>query len=98
MKHFYNVISAFVTAALLVFTFSSASAQTSPTISYQGQLQNNGAVVNGIDSLKILIYTSETGGSPIYSETQTVDVVNGIFNMAIGSITPLLPTLEFSKQ
>ncbi len=54
--------------------------------------------MNGIDTLKILIYSVETGGSPIYSETQAVGVANGVFNMAIGSVTPLLPTLDFTKQ
>jgi Chaperone of endosialidase len=96
MKHLYNLI--FAAVALLSLVHSNASAQTSPTISYQGILQNNGANMNGIDTLKILIYTAETGGSPIYSETQAVSVANGVFNMAIGSVTPLLPTLDFTKQ
>ena len=98
MKRNHIIISAFAAIALLSLIHSTASAQTAPTISYQGVLQNNGANVNGTDTLKILIYTAQTGGSPIYSETQTVPVQNGIFNMAIGSVTPLLPSLDFTKQ
>ncbi len=95
MKLNYRLFTAF---ALLVLLQSNVLAQTSPTISYQGTLQNNGSALNGIDTLKILIYSVETGGSPIYSETQAVSVANGVFNMAIGSVTPLLPTLDFTRQ
>ncbi len=98
MKHLYNRIFALAAVALLSLVHSNAFAQSQPTISYQGVLQNNGANMNGIDTLKILIYSVETGGSPIYSETQAVSVANGVFNMAIGSVTPLLPTLDFTKQ
>ena len=91
-------ISTFLALALITLIHSSAFAQTPPTISYQGELQNNGVAMNGTDTLKIMIYTGETGGSPLYSETQVVSVVSGIFNVAIGSVTPLLPTLDFTKQ
>ena len=98
MKHNYRSISALAAIALLSLIHSTASAQTQPTISYQGVLQSNGANVNGTDTLKILIYTAQTGGSPIYTETQAVPVQSGIFNLAIGAVTPLLPTLDFTKQ
>jgi Chaperone of endosialidase len=98
MKHNFRLITTVAIFAAFALFHSNASAQTSPTISYQGVLQNNGANMNGIDTLKILIYSVETGGSPIYSETQTVSVANGIFNMSIGSVTPLRPTLDFTKQ
>ncbi len=98
MKHNYLTISALAAIMLLSLTHSTASAQTAPTISYQGMLQSNGANVNGTDTLKILIYIAQTGGSPIYSETQIVPVQNGIFNLAIGAVTPLIPALDFTKQ
>ncbi len=98
MKNYYRIIATIATITLASIIHSTATAQTSPTISYQGVLQNNGTLMNGTDTLKILIYDVETGGSPLYSETQTVDVVNGIYNLAIGSVTPLLPTLNFTKQ
>jgi hypothetical protein len=98
MKHSFRIFSALVAMVLLSLIHSTASAQTQPTISYQGVLQTNGAPVNGPMTLKILIYNVQTGGSPIYSETQNVNVANGIFNVAIGSVTPLLPSLDFTKQ
>jgi hypothetical protein len=98
MKKCYGLLLIVGMIVFLALLNVSASAQTSPTISYQGLLQNNGVAVNGTDTLTIRLYTSETGGSPIYSESQTVGVVNGIFNLAIGAVTPLLPTLDFTKQ
>jgi hypothetical protein len=98
MNNSYRLTSKAGIFVILAFLCSTASAQTSPTISYQGLLQNNGVAVNGTDTLTIRLYTAESGGSPIYSETQTVMVVNGIFNLAIGAVTPLLPTLDFTKQ
>ncbi len=98
MKKYTVCLSiAWIVGVLALFN-TNVSGQTSPTISYQGLLQNNGVAVNGTDTLTIRLYTSETGGSPLYSETQTVMVVNGIFNLAIGAVTPLLPTLDFTKQ
>ncbi len=98
MKHYLLRIAALSAFAFFVFVHSKATAQTAPTISYQGMLQNNGAAVNGTDTLKIQIYNSASGGSSLYTESQVVTVVNGIFNVAIGSVTPLLPVLDFTKQ
>ena len=86
MKHNYRLIMATATFVLLALIHSNAVAQAQPTISYQGVLQTNGATVNGTDTLKILIYTAQTGGAPVYSETQTVDVANGIFNILRSNI------------
>jgi len=98
MKNFFRLFPQAGIFAFLVFLSSNVSAQTTPTISYQGELLNNGAPASGMTTIKVLIYQSATGGTPLYTETDTVNVVNGIFNVAIGSITPLLPTLDFRKQ
>jgi len=93
-----NSFRLFQVVGIFVFLFSNAFAQTQPTISYQGVLQNNGSPVNGPQTMKILIYVSATGGTALYSETQTDTLTNGLFNISIGSVTPLLPTLDFRKQ
>jgi hypothetical protein len=98
MKNFYRFTPQAGLFAVLTFVFSSALAQTSPTISYQGLLENNGSPANGSQTMKILIYQYATGGNPLYTETQSVDVSNGLFNVLIGSVTPLLPALDFKKQ
>ncbi len=77
---------------------SNLIAQTGPTISYQGQILDSGSPASGSYSIEVLIYNVATGGSPYYTETQTVTVTNGIFNMAIGTVKPLQPSLDFTKQ
>ena len=65
-------------------------AQVPDKINYQGKLTNpGGQPINGPVSMVFKIYSGASGGSALYTETQTVTVANGIFNVAIGSVTPL---------
>jgi hypothetical protein len=72
--------------------------QVPQTISYQGILtQSNGTVVtDGNYSLAFNLYTVLTKGTTLWKETQTVAVVKGIFNVILGSSTPI--ALPFNKQ
>ncbi len=98
MNHF-NHIFFFAAGFVLAALFSSRlSAQTRPTISYQGMLETSGTPVSGSQSMALSIYTSATGGTALWSETQTVDVENGIFNVLLGSVKPLTPFLDFKQQ
>lgn len=60
-------------------------------MSYQGVLTDNNEVPqNGTFTMTFGLYTTPAGGSPIWSETQnTVQVTNGIFNVLLGSNTPI---------
>src|SRR5438128_1074077 len=59
-------------------------------INYQGYLTApGGAPVNGTVSMVLKVYNASTGGAALYTETQSVTVTNGVFNLLIGSITPL---------
>lgn len=60
-------------------------------ISYQGVLTDNAGVPqNGTFTMGFGLYTVPTGGSPLWSETQnTVQVTNGIFNVLLGTSTPI---------
>lgn len=60
-------------------------------MSYQGVLtDNNGNPQNGTFTMTFGLYTTPTGGSPLWSETQnTVQVNNGIFNVLLGSVNPI---------
>jgi hypothetical protein len=56
-----------------------------PMINYQGALTDSGgAVVNGSVSMTFAIYNSPSNGTTLWSETQDVAVVNGVFNVALG--------------
>ena len=73
-------------------------AQIPRTISYQGVLTDaNGDIVpDGNYELTFSLYQVEIGGIPLWSETQVVDITNGIFNVILGSVDPL--ALPFDRQ
>jgi len=79
-----------VFALVCALGFASAHAQVPKTINYQGYLTTpSGAAVNGNVQMVFKIYDVATGGSALHTETQTVTVTNGIFNVRLGT-SPLL--------
>ena len=68
----------------------SANALVPHEINYQGYLTNpGGSPVNANVTMTLNLYNVATGGATLYTETQTVTVVNGMFNVLIGSVTAL---------
>jgi hypothetical protein len=80
--------------------FATASAQIPKTISYQGILADNTGtpVADGVHSLVLKLYDVSSGGSPIFSETQPVMTVKGLFNVSIGSVSALPGAVNFGSQ
>lgn len=79
--------SVFVRAAVLLLTFSLplvAHAQSS-TVTYQGQLRDNGAPVTDTVNLRFQLYDALTGGNSIGSEQQFVGwpVEDGLFQVEL---------------
>ncbi|MGB9561531.1 MAG: hypothetical protein ACPL6C_01830, partial [bacterium] len=75
--------------------------QVPRVISYQGRLSDaSGSPVTGTHDITFKLYTTATGGSPIWTETHTgVQIINGLYNVMLGSITPLfLSDVNFSQQ
>lgn len=74
-----------------------AYAQPPRRISYQGMLANpdGSPVSDGSHALVIRLYTA--GGLALFTEQQTVTTMHGLFNMDIGAITPLPPSLTFGE-
>ena len=59
-------------------------------INYQGYLTSpGGAPVNASVTMVLNLYIHPTGGAALHTETQTVTVTNGVFNVLIGSVTAL---------
>src|SRR3954451_11489148 len=81
---------------------ASAHADIPRTINYQGYLTypRSGLPVDVPASAPLTItfslYTTASGGQPLYVETHRVTVTNGSFNVALGSIAPL--SLPFDTQ
>ncbi|HQR12506.1 MAG TPA: tail fiber domain-containing protein [Casimicrobiaceae bacterium] len=82
-----------VFAALALFAVLAANdtlAQVPDKLNYQGRLTDpGGAPLTTSVPMVFKLYTVPSGGAAIYTETQTVSVAGGVFNVAIGSVTPL---------
>jgi|GEM_PF-6427458 len=62
-------------------------------INYQAYLTDaSGNPINGDVDIQFSIYTTVGGGNPLWTETQTVTVTDGLFNVFLGSIN----TLDYS--
>jgi hypothetical protein len=67
---------------------------TTTTISYQGRLTNaSGQPLTAKLPMVFSLYAAPTGGTPVWSEsrteTNTVPVTSGLFNVLLGSVTPI---------
>jgi hypothetical protein len=75
-------------------------AQIPRGINYQGKLTDiTGVALDGTHHIVFRIYDVETGGTHLFSETHTSVVINrGMFDVIIGSLTPIPHTLDFSER
>lgn len=75
-----------------IFTYS----QVPQKLSYQGVLtDNSGNPLNGSYNITFKLYSSSSGGSAIWQETQSLNVNNGLLNAYLGSVTNL--SIEFGS-
>ncbi len=86
---------------LFVFSimFSTAVlAEVPKLISYSGKLTDKAGnlVANSNYDMTFRLYASETGGTLLWSEDQTVPIRNGAYNIFLGSINPEFP--DFNKN
>ncbi|MBA7644443.1 hypothetical protein ES703_52187 [subsurface metagenome] len=71
-----------------------AAYATPNLISYQGKVEKDGSPFSGEATMEFALYEFESSGTAFWSETQNVTVVDGIFNVLLGSVSelPALPT------
>ena len=93
MKKFLQL--AFGAMLLLVLTAQSLHAQTN--LSVQGTIQNfNGSAVdNGLYDVIFKLYTTDAGGTALWSETQSLSVTGGVYSALLGAVNPL--TVPFDQ-
>lgn len=72
-------------ALLMALSAHFAAAQIPTCLSYQGTLRSGGTLVTGTRSVTFKIYTSLTGGSPIWMETKNVAFSQGVFTVLLGA-------------
>ncbi len=69
-------------------------AQVPSTISYQGKLDSAGVPIKSPKNLTFAIYSAATGGTAIWTETQSgVPFTNGMFSVKLGSVAAIPVTL-----
>lgn len=86
-KRWTSFMSAVVVAVIATFPLANAG---NILINHQGRLTDGGSPVpNGSYSITVRIFDQEVGGTELYSETHNANVVDGLFNIHIGSVTPL---------
>jgi hypothetical protein len=90
-----------VLSGLIIFVFLAnfCLAGIPKMINYQGMLtDNSGAPLTDTVNVTFKIYDNSTGGNKKWEETQNnVAVINGLFNVILGSVTPI-DTLSFSQE
>lgn len=78
-----------------VLFVAAPSPATPPLVGYQGRvLDALGAPVNGNVALGFALFAASAGGPALWSETHpSVGVVDGVYNVDLGSVVPLDPAL-----
>jgi len=86
-----------IALACLAGIVVSAAAEVPPTLSYQGVLTDASgmAVPDGPYSITFRIYDVASGGSALLTETRSVEVHKGTFNVILGEVNPF--TLAFDR-
>ncbi len=80
-----------VLSVVFICSIQTVRGQIPRTLSYQGVLTDaNGAIVpDGKYTLTFKLFDAAAGGRAIWSENQEVFIQNGLFNVALGSVSPL---------
>lgn len=69
-------------------------------VNYQGSLESDGMPVTATVTMIFRIYTTSTGGTPLWEEEQDVAVADGIFHIALGTglLNPAYGSLDSAVQ
>ncbi len=77
-------------AGLCFFAISAGAQQLPSTVNFQGRLtDSSGNAVTGTESIAFSIWNAATSGSQLWTETQSVPVSSGIYNVSLGSVVAL---------
>ncbi len=92
-KRFRFSAAAFLLVSFLLVCAAMAQAVVTGRINFQGRLSDDSGipVPDGDYQMTFFIYSSSTGGSPIWSETQNVATTDGIYSVVLGLINELDP-------
>jgi hypothetical protein len=75
---------------VIVVAVGTSFATVPQNINYQGNLTDSGGTpVNAAVSMLFSLYDVASGGMPLWTETQTVTVTQGLYSVMLGSVTQL---------
>jgi len=105
--NFTRIFTSIAIAIAVIFIFvpvkNSVNAATgiNRQINFQGKLVNNPAATNVTDTSYTIVFTlynnpNVGGGTALWTETQTVTTTDGIFRVALGSVTPFPANFNFN--
>jgi hypothetical protein len=85
---------------LIAASPSGLEAQVPRTFSLQGILTDTDGkpLPDGSHQLRVTLYSQSSGGGGIYSEIQATTLKDGVFSLAVGSVTPIPGTMVFDRQ
>lgn len=103
-KHFIPNVGTLIILGLFLwanavgaFPFNAAVSQAPAIpamVNYQGKLTDaDGNPRTGTYSMAFTIYSDEGGSTQVWSETHSVQATDGLFNVLLGSDTPLTPSI-----
>ena len=94
-----NLVRFFLLSCSLFFLAQGGMhAQIPKKLSYQGLLliDKDTPYPDSSYSITLRLYDASNAGNVLWSETQTLTTVNGVFDAVLGEVSPL--TLPFDKQ
>jgi trimeric autotransporter adhesin len=79
------------TLSLILIVCLFVTVAVSQTLSIQGVLRDDtgASVANATKNLTFRLYTVETSGTAVWDETQTIEVVNGVYSATLGAVNSL---------
>lgn len=91
------VIGGLIFSAAIAFADGSDATQSvvgsDLIMPYDGYLMVDSAPLTGVKTIKFDLYQDATGGTVVWTETQTVNLYNGRFSVGLGSSTSLTSTI-----
>lgn len=98
IQHRYGRILFLILPVVALLLGACAVAELSPQFSHQGRLLDSegNPVPDGDYSVQYVLYHSASGGSPVYTDTNTVTVDDGLFTTSIGASDVISPSI-FSR-
>lgn len=84
-----NILS-IILVTLIAISITSSAYAVPMSINYQGKLTDpNGSVLNGEYQMSFSLFNTDTNGTTLWSEQQTIMVADGIYNVQLGAVNPL---------